>query len=69
MTAMVRISFVVLEICVLNNAINLPVGIRCVGDLVMSLPGWNGTLPSRQYSGFLDAAPDAKVTKSRDHEM
>eukprot|EP00041_Stephanoeca_diplocostata_P006099 m.75550 g.75550 ORF g.75550 m.75550 type:complete len:501 (+) comp16176_c0_seq1:50-1552(+) len=32
-----------------------------VGDLVVSLPGWNASLPSQHYSGFLDVGSDAKV--------
>eukprot|EP01052_Picozoa_sp_SAG31_P001996 SAG31_NODE_67_length_28318_cov_6.493674_14_plen_175_part_00 len=32
-----------------------------VADEVLSLPGWHGPLPSKQYSGFLDVSPTAHL--------
>ena len=28
---------------------------------VQSLPGWNGTLPSNWYSGFVDVSPSPTI--------
>lgn len=34
---------------------------------VQSLPGWNGTLPSNWYSGFVDVSPSPLNTKMYEH--
>jgi serine carboxypeptidase-like clade 1 len=34
---------------------------------VTSLPGWNGTLPSKWYSGFVDVSPSPLGTKMFEH--
>ena len=36
-------------------------------DLIDSLPGWTGPLPSKQYSGFLNSTLDPKFGQLHSH--
>ena len=36
-------------------------------DLITSLPGWSGPLPSKQYSGFVDSTLDEKFGQLHSH--
>ena len=38
--------------------------VTSAGDEVKSLPGWSGPLPSKIYSGFLDATPHGEKPNS-----